>query len=147
MNELSHYPIHHIAIAVHDIDEAARRYREDFSFHELPREEIEAFGASVAFLLPQKTALAGQTAIELIAPLSKESTITTFLEKRGEGLHHICFSVPDIVAEQKRLLELSYRFTSDKPRTGAHHGLVLFIHPKSASGVLVELREEQTAPQ
>ncbi len=142
MNKDLSFPINHIGIAVRNIENAAKRYSEDFFYSELePREKIVEFGAEVAFLIPERS-LEGATALELISPLDKDSSIHRFLEKRGEGMHHICFSVPDVQAEQKRLSGLGYRFTSDKPRKGAHNGLVIFIHPKSADGVLIELREQ-----
>ncbi|MCB0329604.1 MAG: methylmalonyl-CoA epimerase [Bdellovibrionales bacterium] len=140
---LPNYFIHHIAIAVKDLDSAVKSYKEQFPCIELPRETVTEFGAEVAFLLPHN-APAGTTAIELISPLpdcASDSGLKKFLEKKGEGLHHICYEVSDITAEHKRLSTLGLNFIDQAPRPGAHQSLVMFLHPKSANGVLVELRQ------
>lgn len=150
---LYQYPIHHIAIAVKDIDSACKKYREDFHFRETGREEVESFNAVVAFLTPTQAGDSEHTtAVEIISPLNNSSDISSdksntnnpiqkFLEKRGEGLHHICFSVTDIEKEIARLKQHGYEFTATAPKVGAHNAKVIFIHPKSTNGVLIELRE------
>ena len=81
------------------------------------------------------------TRIELIHPLEGQGAVQKFLDKRGGGLHHICFRTDDIDADMARLTELGYRFLSKAPTPGAHGTRVAFIHPKSAGGVLIELAE------
>ena len=76
-------------------------------------------------------------------PLHEDSPITKFLEKRGEGIHHICFQVENIESELEKLKNIGIRLIDQKPRIGAYNSKVAFIHPKSANGVLVELAELQ----
>ena len=84
------------------------------------------------------------TKIELIHPLNGEGPVKKFLEKKGGGLHHICFQTDDILDDMKRLQAKGYRFLSEEPQDGAHGSKVAFIHPKSAGGVLIELAEHKT---
>ena len=88
-------------------------------------------------LLPEK----GGAAVELLEPLTGESPISKFLEKRGEGIHHICFLVDDIEAALERLKKEGVRLIDESPRPGAYHSRVAFIHPKATNGVLIELAE------
>ena len=81
------------------------------------------------------------TKIELIHPLNQQGPVQKFLEKRGGGLHHICFETDDIVSDMEHLKEKGYRFLSEAPVPGAHNTKVVFIHPKSTGGVLIELAE------
>lgn len=80
--------------------------------------------------------------IELLEPTAPDSPIAGFLEKRGEGLHHLCFRVDDIVAAMARLRAQGLALLSAEPQTGAHGARVCFIHPKSTGGVLIELWED-----
>jgi len=84
----------------------------------------------------------GESKIELLEATSAESPIAKFIEKKGEGIHHIAFEVEDIRAEMKRLGEEGFVLLSDEPKKGADNKLVCFVHPKSANGVLVELCQE-----
>jgi len=79
--------------------------------------------------------------IELVHPLDGKGPIQTFLEKRGGGLHHLCFRTDDLDGDVARLRAKGYRFTTDGPTPGAHGTRVIFVHPKSFGGVLVELAE------
>jgi methylmalonyl-CoA/ethylmalonyl-CoA epimerase len=146
LNGLS-YPLHHIAIAVKDLDNAIKIYTNNLKYTLLARETVTEFDAEVVLLLPHGTKEHswGITTIELITPLSSTGSLQKFIDKRGEGLHHICFAVKDIKAEQKKLEQAGYSFTSPTPNPGAHHGLVNFIHPKGTNGVLIELRQEVLA--
>lgn len=81
----------------------------------------------------------GATKIELLESTSPESAIAKFIEKKGEGIHHIAFEVEDIQAEMHRMQELGFQLLNDAPKKGADNKLVCFIHPKTANGVLVEL--------
>jgi methylmalonyl-CoA/ethylmalonyl-CoA epimerase len=84
----------------------------------------------------------GDSKVELLEAKSPESAISKFIEKKGEGLHHIAFEVEDIVVEMENLKKLGFTLLSDKPKRGADNKLICFVHPKSANGVLVELCQE-----
>ncbi|HEY76730.1 MAG TPA: methylmalonyl-CoA epimerase [Thermoflexia bacterium] len=127
--------VHHIAIAVRDLDEALAFYRDVLELEMTERRRVPQEGVEIAFLP------AGETEIELLQPLNEESGVARFLEKRGEGLHHICLAVPDIEAAMRRLQEAGARVLSETPRVGADGTRYVFIHPKSAHGVLLELYE------
>jgi methylmalonyl-CoA/ethylmalonyl-CoA epimerase len=127
--------IHHIAIAVHDLDAALAFYRDALELEMTERREVPEEGVEIAFLP------AGEGEIELLQPLGEESGLARFLTKRGEGLHHICLRVEDIEAAMERLRAAGARFLSAEPRVGADGTRYLFIHPRSAHGVLVELYE------
>ena len=125
----------HVAIAVESLDEAIKRFVEDFGLQLEGTEDVISEQTATAFLpLPG-------TRIELVAPLEGAGPIAHALSKRGPGVHHLCFRTDDIESDMKRLTEKGYRFTSDKARDGAHGTRVAFIHPKSTGGVLIELAE------
>ncbi|KZY30321.1 methylmalonyl-CoA epimerase, partial [Oleiphilus sp. HI0043] len=90
---------------------------------------------SAAFLDVEKTS------IELIHPLNGEGPVQKYLEKKGGGIHHLCFRSDDIEADVERLKAKGYQFLSDAPSPGAHNCKVIFIHPKSADGILIELNQ------
>ena len=125
----------HVAIAVADLPEAIRRFVDDFGLVLEGTEAVLSEQTSTAFL-----PLSG-TRIELVAPLDGAGPIASSLEKRGPGIHHLCFRTDDIEGDMDRLLQKGYRFTSDAPRAGAHGTRVVFLHPKSTGGVLIELAE------
>ena len=125
----------HIAIAVPDLDAAIRRFAEDIGLVLEGIEDVEDQQTTTAFLP------AGETRLELIHPMDGQGPVQTYLDKRGGGLHHLCFETDDIDADVKRLRAKGYRFTSDAPVAGAHGTRVIFIHPKSCGGVLIELAE------
>ena len=125
----------HIAIAVPDLEKAIKRFLDDFGLTYKGSEDVEAAKTSTAFFpLPE-------TSIELIHPLRGEGPVAAFLEKKGGGLHHICFRSDDIEADVARLKAKGYQFLSDAPSLGAHNCRVIFIHPKSCDGVLIELNQ------
>ena len=123
----------HIAIAVADIDLAIKRFLEDFGLTYKGREAVVTAQTETAFFPIDGTQ------IELIHPLNGGGPVKRHLERRGEGLHHLCFETDDIVGDMAHLKSKGYRFLSDEPMPGAHNTLVVFIHPKSAGGVLIEL--------
>ena len=125
----------HIAIAVHDIESAILRFLDDFGLDYKGRESVLAAQTQTAFFPIQGTQ------IELIHPLNGQGPVQRHLERRGEGLHHICFETDDILSDMKLLKEKGYRFLSEEPQPGSHDTKVAFIHPKSAGGVLIELAE------
>ena len=124
----------HIGIAVESIDERLDFYRvlglEVDGFEEVPDQ-----GVRVAFLP------VGDGRLELLEPTGPDSPIARHLERRGPGMHHICFQVPDIYRSMARLAVAGYRLLSTEPQQGADGHLVCFIHPSSAGGVLVELSQ------
>jgi len=125
----------HIAIAVPDLEGAIARFLEDFGLQHDGNEVVEAAQTTTAFFsVPE-------THIELVHPLDGAGPIATYLEKRGGGLHHLCFRTDDIDADVERLRAKGYQFTSEAPTPGAHGSRVIFIHPKSCDGVLIELSQ------
>lgn len=125
----------HIAIAVPDLEKAIQRFMQDFGLQFDGIEEVEAAQTSTAFFpLPP-------TSIELVHPLRGAGAIATHLEKRGPGLHHLCFRSDNIEEDVARLRAKGYQFLADAPSPGAHGSRVIFIHPKSCDGVLIELSQ------
>jgi methylmalonyl-CoA/ethylmalonyl-CoA epimerase len=125
----------HIAIAVPDFQRAIQRFMEDFGLPFDGTEDVAEAQTSTAFFpLPA-------TQIELVHPLDGAGPIAGYLEKRGGGLHHLCFRTDNIHEDVARLREKGYRFLSDAPSPGAHGCQVIFIHPKSCDGVLIELSQ------
>jgi len=125
----------HIAIAVPDLERAISRFAEDFGLDLSGREDVEAASTSTAFFpLPP-------TSIELVHPLRGEGPLVKYLEKKGGGIHHLCFRSDDLDADVARLKEKGYEFLSEAPQPGAHGMRVIFIHPRSCDGVLIELNQ------
>lgn len=124
----------HIGIAVESIDSGVAVYRA-LGFEVEGIEEVADQKVRVAFLP------VGDTRIELLEPTDPTSPIARHLERRGAGLHHICFGVQDIRAAMTQLSKEGYRLLSEEPLQGAHDCLVCFVHPKSAGGVLIELSQ------
>ena len=125
----------HIAIAVPDMEAAIARFVDDLGIELAGREDVPSESTSTAFLPIDGTK------IELIHPIEGEGPVAAYLEKRGGGLHHLCFETDDIEGDMAMLKEKGYRFLSDAPKPGAHGTRVAFIHPKSCGGVLIELAE------
>ena len=128
--------VSHIAIAVHDVDEAARFYADKLGLKLVGREDVAGSKVTVGFIP------VGETRIELVQPAAPDSPITKFLETRGPGLQHICFEVDDVVAELRRLDAAGVRLIDKAPHPGAHGTMVGFVHPSATGGVLVELSQE-----
>jgi methylmalonyl-CoA/ethylmalonyl-CoA epimerase len=125
----------HIAIAVPDFEKAIKRFMEDFGLRFDGTEDVAAARTKTAFFpLPE-------TSIELVHPLNGEGPIKGYLEKKGGGIHHLCFRSDDIDADVAHLKAKGYQFLSDAPTPGAHGCRVIFIHPKSCDGVLIELSQ------
>lgn len=127
--------IEHIGIAVKDLSASVPLFEALLNTPCYKTETVESENVSTAFF---KT---GESKIELVQD-SSSGTITKFIEKRGEGIHHIAFEVADIDAEMKRLQTAGFQLLHTEPRKGADNKLVCFIHPKTANGVLVELCQE-----
>lgn len=126
--------IDHIGIAVSSIAEA-RRFYEALGLEVEAIEDVPQEGVRVA-MIP-----CGTLRIELLEPLSADSPVGRFLEKRGPGLHHVCMASDDVRADSSRLREAGLQLLREEPTPGAGGSLVQFVHPKSASGVLFELAE------
>lgn len=125
----------HIAIAVPDLEVSIKRFLEDFGLTFEGREDVAAAKTSTAFFpLPP-------TSIELVHPLNGEGAIAGYLEKKGGGIHHLCFRSDNIEEDIERLKAKGYQFLSEGPSLGAHNSKVIFIHPKSCDGVLIELSQ------
>src|SRR5690606_12770080 len=125
--------IEHVGIAVSDLEEGIRRYETILQTGCYKREVVESQGVETAFFK------IGESKIELLSALSPASVIYTYIEKKGEGFHHIAYEVLDIRKEMRRFAAQGYRLLSEEPLHGADNKLVCFIHTKDASGVLTEL--------
>ena len=130
--------IQHLGIAVRELEPAIAFYRDQLGLPLVETKEMPDRGLNVAFLR------AGETLVELLAPLHEGSEISKFLDKRGEGIHHICFDVPDILKSLDELQKGGVRVINKEPSIGAEGYPVAFLHPKSCNGVLVELLEERS---
>lgn len=128
--------IDHVAIAVNNVDEAAKEYQQAFGIKEVEFETIETEGVRVAILHLK------DSRIELMEPTREDSPIKKFLTSRGEGLHHIAFETDGIEDEVTRMKECGVRFLGEI-RPGSRGTKVTFIHPKSLHGVLAELCSHQ----
>ncbi len=127
--------LHHVGIVVGDLDVAVAGY------------ETLGFGSGERWDLPQQQVVAvtfpaGPGWVELIQPTDPEGPIARFHAKRGDGMHHIAYAVPDLVATLQRLAAAGIRLIDTQPRTGTHGWRIAFIHPESCNGVLTELVEE-----
>ncbi len=131
----TNFSIDHLGIAVRSLDSALEFYEKQLGFGVGLRETVEQEKVKVA-MLP-----AGGPRIELLEATEPDSVIAKFIEKRGEGLHHVAVKVPDLVATAKRLKESGARLLND-PRPGAGGHLYVFVHPASTGGVLLELIQE-----
>ena len=129
----------HVAIAVPDLEKSIKRFAEDFGLDFKGSEAVESAKTQTAFF-----PISG-TQIELVHPLNGEGPVQTYLDKKGGGLHHICFKSDDVQADMTMLTEKGYIFLSDAPKPGAHNTRVAFIHPKCTDGVLIEIAEHPKA--
>jgi len=129
--------IDHIGIAVEDIDEALVLYR-DLMGLELERlEEVPSENVKVAMLKLDRSGAVGH--VELLAPMTDDCNIAKFIAKKGPGLHHIAFAADDVEVMMERCREAGLRLLDEKPRTGAGGKQIVFLHPKSSGGVLMEM--------
>jgi len=128
--------IEHLGIAVKNIKEANTIYTKLLGISPYKTEKVESEGVNTSFFK------AGQSKIELLEGTSGDSAITKFIEKKGEGIHHIAFDVDDIVTEMENLKKQGFTLLSDIPKAGADNKLICFVHPKNANGVLIELCQE-----
>jgi methylmalonyl-CoA/ethylmalonyl-CoA epimerase len=127
--------INHIAVAVNNLEEAAKFYQAVMGLTLSGVEVVSAQKTKVGFFK------IGESNIELVQPAEPDSPLVKFLETKGQGIHHICLEVDDVEAEVKSFLEKGATMVDQKPRPGAHNTRVAFVHPKSSGGVLIELCE------
>tara|TARA_B100001094_G_C17964239_1_gene687027 strand:- start:381 stop:791 length:411 start_codon:yes stop_codon:yes gene_type:complete len=125
----------HIAIAVPDLQKAIDRFLGDFGLTFEGTEDVEAAKTTTAFFPIDGTS------IELVHPLNGQGPLVQHMEKRGPGIHHLCFRSNDLDKDVSALRDKGYQFLSEDPSMGAHNTRVIFIHPKSCDGVLIELNE------
>jgi methylmalonyl-CoA/ethylmalonyl-CoA epimerase len=128
--------IEHIGIAVKNIEESNNVFAKLFARQPYKKEAVESEGVTTSFFQM------GDSKIELLEATNPNSAIAKFIEKRGEGIHHIAFEVADIYAEMKRLEAEGFQLINTEPKKGADNKLVCFLHPKGTNGVLVELCQE-----
>ena len=128
--------IEHIAIAVKSLDESILLYEKLLGTPCYKTEEVESEEVNTAFF---KT---GESKIELLESRSKDGIINRFIEKKGEGVHHIAFAVDDIMKEILRLKAAGFEFINEEPKRGADNKLICFLHPKTTNGVLIELCQD-----
>jgi methylmalonyl-CoA/ethylmalonyl-CoA epimerase len=127
--------IYHLGYAVHDITAATRFYKEHFGARVGEPEEVEEQGI-IATMFE-----VGESKIELLKPTRPDSPVGKFLERRGEGFHHVAFQVDDLEAALKELKESGVDLIDEEPRVGAGGTRMAFVHPRDAHGVLTELVE------
>lgn len=125
--------IDHIGIAVTNLDDAVQTYEKLLTTPCYKRETVESERVETAFFK------AGESKVELLGASSPDSVIARYLDKHGEGMHHVAFEVDDIHGEMHRLQQEGFTLLSDQPKPGADNKLVAFVHPKSNHGVLIEL--------
>ncbi|EDM45302.1 Lactoylglutathione lyase and related lyase [unidentified eubacterium SCB49] len=128
--------IEHLGIAVKDIEAANKIYTSLLGNQPYKTEAVESEGVTTSFFK------CGESKIELLQATHQESPISKFIEKKGEGIHHIAFAVDDIKAEVIRLKKEGFVVLNEEPKKGADNKWVVFLHPKSSNGVLVELCQE-----
>ena len=131
----------HIGIAVDDLDAALAFYTEALGLEVDATEDVPSQGVRAHFVR------VGSASLELLEATTEESPIRRFVSRRGAGMHHITLRVDDIGAALARLKERGVRLVDETPREGAEGALVAFVHPASAHGVLVELKQERSAGQ
>jgi methylmalonyl-CoA/ethylmalonyl-CoA epimerase len=128
--------IEHIGIAVHDLENSNELFSKLFGQAAYKTEEVASEGVKTSFFM------CGPNKIELLEATDANSPIAKFLEKKGEGIHHIAFDVEDIYVEIERLKLEGFTVLNETPKKGADNKLVVFLHPKTTNGVLIELCQE-----
>lgn len=128
--------IEHIGIAVKNIDDSNELFTKLFGEPQYKTEAVESEGVKTSFFK------VGNNKIELLEAIDQDSPIAKFINTKGEGIHHIAFDVDDIEAEVKRLKKEGFIVLNDIPKKGADNKLVVFLHPKTTNGVLIELCQD-----
>ena len=128
--------IEHLGIAVKDLKASEQIFQDILGTAPYKREEVASEGVMTSFFM------IGESKIELLQATSEDSPIAQFIDKKGEGIHHIAFAVEDIEAETARLKGEGFQALFEKPKKGADNKLVMFFHPKTTGGVLIELCQD-----
>lgn len=131
--------IEHLGIAVKNLEQSNALFEKLFGSAPYKLENVASEGVATSFFKM------GESKIELLEATSSDSAIAKFIEKRGEGIHHIAFEVADIRAEMKRLQGEGFKLLSEEPKRGADNKWICFVHPKDTNGVLIELCQEATS--
>jgi methylmalonyl-CoA/ethylmalonyl-CoA epimerase len=129
--------LEHIGIAVKSLDQSIPLFEKLLNTHCYKTEEVSSENVNTAFFKK------GDTKIELLESTTPDGVITRYIDKKGEGIHHIAFDVKDIYAEMERLKSEGFILLNKEPKKGADNKLVCFLHPKSANSVLIELCQEK----
>ncbi|MCD0479295.1 methylmalonyl-CoA epimerase [Chryseobacterium sp. LC2016-29] len=129
--------LEHIGIAVKSLGVSDELFAKLLGKESYKKETVEREGVVTSFYET------GESKIELLEASKEESPISKFIDKKGEGIHHLAFGVENIIEEVKRLKKEGFQFISEEPKEGADNKLVVFLHPKSTNGVLVELCQEK----
>lgn len=129
--------VEHIGIAVKSLESSDALFSKLFNRQPYKHEGVASEGVMTSFFQM------GETKIELLEATNPDSAIAKFIEKKGEGIHHIAFEVEDIYAEMKRLQAEGFTLLNEQPKEGADNKLICFLHPKSSNGVLIELCQER----
>ena len=130
--------VEHIGIAVKNLESANELFSKLFGKKPYKPEEVEREGVTTSFFQ------IGDTKIELLEATNSDSPIAKFIDKKGEGIHHIAYAVDNIITEMKRLQDEGFELLNKEPKHGADNKLICFLHPKSTNGILVELCQERT---
>jgi methylmalonyl-CoA/ethylmalonyl-CoA epimerase len=128
--------IEHLGIAVKSINDSNTLFTKLFGKPPYKQEIVESEGVATSFFM------IGHNKVELLEGTHPESPISKFIEKKGEGIHHVAFEVDDILLEMERLKGEGFKLLSEQPKKGADNKLICFLHPKDTNGVLVELCQE-----
>ena len=128
--------IEHIGIAVRNLDQANETYKNLLGVSHYKIEPVESERVNTSFFK------VGESKIELLESTDPQGVIAKFIEKKGEGIHHIAYAVEDVRAEMRRLKAAGFTLLNEEPKRGADNKLICFVHPRNANGVLVELCQE-----
>jgi methylmalonyl-CoA/ethylmalonyl-CoA epimerase len=129
--------IEHLGIAVKDLGRSNELFKKLLGKEAYKEEEVEGEGVTTSFFM------IGETKIELLEASREDSPIARFIEKKSEGIHHIAFDVKDIFKEIERLKSEGFEILNEVPKIGADNKLIVFLHPKTTNGVLIELSQER----
>jgi methylmalonyl-CoA/ethylmalonyl-CoA epimerase len=129
--------VEHIGIAVADLEKSNELFKNLLGKAHFKTEKVEGEGVETSFFL------VGETKVELLQATRSDSPIAKYIDRKSEGVHHIAFAVEDILAEVARLKEAGFEILNETPKEGADNKLVVFLHPRSTNGVLVELCQDR----
>jgi methylmalonyl-CoA/ethylmalonyl-CoA epimerase len=129
--------IEHIGIAVADLEKSNELFKNLLGKAHFKTEKVEGEGVETSFFQ------VGETKVELLQATRSDSPIAKYIDRKSEGVHHIAFAVEDILAEVARLKEAGFEILNETPKEGADNKLVVFLHPRSTNGVLIELCQEK----